>query len=282
MFGDPSLDRMVDEALAHNLDVAAAIARVEEARALAAAGARRPVVLGAGAPPARPAGGYPSARHAAAAGSPTIGDSRSIGIEAAYEADLWGRYRDASASARAALAASRYAQAVVRLSVASQVVQGYFDLRALDAQVDLTRRTLRTRNEAVSLREKRLKGGTGSALDLHQDQAEAAAAEATLADLSERASLTEVGARRAARPQSARTVRVGHRARQDHRRAGRAAGGARRAAVAAARAPPRRAAVACPARGRHRRHRRGARELPAVAVADRGLRRRERRRWPTC
>jgi outer membrane protein, multidrug efflux system len=70
-------------------------------------------------------------------------------------------------------------------------VQGYFDLRAFDAQVDLTQRTLRTRNEAVSLREKRLKGGTGSALDLHQDQAEAAAAEATLAALSESANLTE-------------------------------------------------------------------------------------------
>jgi multidrug efflux system outer membrane protein len=114
-----------------------------------------------------------------------------VGVEAAYEADLWGRYRDASASARAMLAASRYAQAVVRLSVASEVVRGYFDLRALDTQLDLTQRTLRTRREAVSLREKRLKGGTGSALDLHQDQAEAAAAEATLADLSERAGLTE-------------------------------------------------------------------------------------------
>src|SRR5690606_16369208 len=63
--------------------------------------------------------------------------------------------------------------------------------RALDAQVDLTERTLTTRKEAVALREKRLRGGTGSALDLHQDQAEAAAAEATLADLSERAELTE-------------------------------------------------------------------------------------------
>ena len=190
MFDDPSLDRMVEEALVHNLDVAAAIFRVEEARALAAAArADQWFSVQATAGASR---GRASERSATPLppGVSTIGDRRSIGIEAAYEADLWGRYRDASASARAALAASRYAQAVVRLSVASQVVQGYFDLRALDAQVELTQRTLRTRKEAVSLREKRLKGGTGSALDLHQDQAEAALAEATLAELSERASLT--------------------------------------------------------------------------------------------
>jgi multidrug efflux system outer membrane protein len=191
MFQDPILERLVGEALTNNRDVAAAIARVEEARGLAAfaradqfpsvqgtAGAGRGRISQRSATPVPP-------------GSPTIGDSRSIGIEAAYEADLWGRYRDASTAARASLAASRYAQAVVRLSVATQVVQSYFELRALDAQLELTRRTLRTRAEAVSLREKRLKGGTGSALDLHQDQAEAAAAEATLADLSERTSRTE-------------------------------------------------------------------------------------------
>ena len=191
MFADPSLDRIVEESLAHNLDVAAAMARVEEARALAAAARADQWFSVQGT--AGAARGRVSERSATSLppGTPTIGESYSIGIEAAYEADLWGRYRDASASARASLAASRYAQAVVRLAVASEVVQGYFDLRALDAQVDLTRRTLLTRNEAVSLREKRLKGGTGSALDLHQDQAEAAAAQATLAELSERASLTE-------------------------------------------------------------------------------------------
>jgi multidrug efflux system outer membrane protein len=191
MFGDPNLDRLVAEGLQNNRDVAMAVARVEEARGLAAlaranqlptvqarAGAGREKVSERSAVPLTP-------------GAPRIGDSRSIGIEAAYEADFWGRYRDASAAARAALAASRYAQAVVRLSVATQVVQGYFDLRALDEQVELTRRTLAARNETVSLREKRLKGGTGSALDLQQDQAEAAAAQATLAELSERASLTE-------------------------------------------------------------------------------------------
>jgi multidrug efflux system outer membrane protein len=191
MFGDLDLDRLVTEGLENNRDVALAVARVEEARGLALlaradqlptvqarAGAGRRRISERSATPLPP-------------GTPNIGDSRSIGLEAAYEADFWGRYRDASVSARAALAASRYAQAVVRLSVASQVVQGYFELRSLDAQLELTRRTLRTRNETVSLREKRLKGGAGSALDLQQDQAEAAAAEATLAELSGRASLTE-------------------------------------------------------------------------------------------
>ena len=191
MFGDPTLDRLVDRGAPEQPR--------RGARHRPGRGGPRPGGAGAGGPVAGRAGARrrgPGTRlgalgEPAAAGHPPIGDSRSIGIEASYEADFWGRYRDASVSARAALAASRYAQAVVRLSVATQVVQGYFDLRALDAQLDLTRRTLRTRNETVGLREKRLKGGTGSALDLQQDQAEAAAAEATLAELSERASLTE-------------------------------------------------------------------------------------------
>jgi len=196
LFNDPVLDGLVVEGLQNNRDVALGIARVGEARGLVAlaradqlpfvqarAGAGRARVSERSATPLPP-------------GASVIGDSRSLGIEASYETDFWGRYRDASASARAQLAASRHAQAVVRLSVATQVVQGYFDLRALDAQVDLTRRTLRTRNEMVALREKRFKGGAGSALDLQQDQAEAAAAEAaaaeaTLAELLERASLTE-------------------------------------------------------------------------------------------
>jgi multidrug efflux system outer membrane protein len=191
MFGDPALDGLVAESLSNNRDVAQAIARVEEARGLTAyaradqlpgvqanAGAARGRVSERSATPLPP-------------GASSIGDSRRVGIAAAYELDLWGRYRDASASARAALAASRHAQAVVRLSVAGQVVQAYFDLRALDAQMEITQNTLRTRNETVRLRSRRLEGGTGSALDLRQDQAEAAAAQATLAALSERVALTE-------------------------------------------------------------------------------------------
>src|SRR5690606_21012461 len=81
--------------------------------------------------------------------------------------------------------------AVVELAVASEVVRGYFELRALDAQIELTRQTLQTRTEAVKLREQRLAGGTGSELDLRQDQANAAAAQATMAELLDRADRTE-------------------------------------------------------------------------------------------
>ena len=191
LFGDAQLNRMVAEGLGNNRDVARAIARVDEAQALAAF-ARADQLPGV---QARAGAGRARLSERSAApippGAPSIGDSRSIGVEAFYELDLWGRYRDASASARAALSASQYGREVVRLAVATQVVQGYFELRALDAQVDLTRRTLGTRAQAVTLRERRLKGGTGSELDLRQDQAEAAAAEATLAELSDRASHAE-------------------------------------------------------------------------------------------
>ncbi|NLD53059.1 MAG: efflux transporter outer membrane subunit [Burkholderiaceae bacterium] len=191
LFGDPVLGRLVEDALAANHDVAVAIARVDEARALAgiARSDQWPSVeAGAGA-----GRGRVSERSATPLppGSPTIGDTRSATVQAAYEVDLWGRYRDASQAARARLEASRYARAVVELAVASEVVRGYFELRALDAQIELTRQTLQTRTEAVKLREQRLAGGTGSELDLRQDQANAAAAQATMAELLDRADRTE-------------------------------------------------------------------------------------------
>src|SRR5690606_11746883 len=152
LFGDPVLGRLVEDALAANHDVAVAIARVDEARALAgiARSDQWPSVeAGAGA-----GRGRVSERSATPLppGSPTIGDTRSATVQAAYEVDLWGRYRDASQAARARLEASRYARAVVELAVASEVVRGYFELRALDAQIELTRQTLLTRTEAVKLR----------------------------------------------------------------------------------------------------------------------------------
>ena len=97
-----------------------------------------------------------------------------------YQLDLWGRYRRASEAARAELLASQFAKDTVNLSVAAQVAQGYFTLRALDQQLQIAEQTLQSRQASLALREKRYRGGVSSELEYRQAQAETAATQAAV------------------------------------------------------------------------------------------------------
>lgn len=179
LFGQEALDRLVDEALQANQDLAAAAARVEEARALAgAARADRFPRLDANV----------SASSAKLSAS-TLGlppdvevqfEDFRAGASLAYEVDFWGRLRRAHEAARAELLASEEGRRNVRLAVAGDVTGAYFDLLALDRQLASARDTLRTRRESVRLQRLRLDAGTISELDLSQAEAELAATEAAV------------------------------------------------------------------------------------------------------
>lgn len=180
LFGDPVLDRLIGEAFAANQDLAAAAARVEQARALAglAEADRYPEVAGTadlsrnrqsskGSFPLPP--GFALERN----------DFR-IAANVSYELDFWGRLRRSSEAARAELLASEEGRRNVALSLASEVATAYFDLVAYEAQLRITRDTLGTRGETVRLQNVRSEAGTISGLDLAQAQAELASAEATV------------------------------------------------------------------------------------------------------
>jgi multidrug efflux system outer membrane protein len=164
LFGSDELDALVDRALAHNSDIAQAVARVQQAdaRMRQAGAALLPgVELGAGA--ARQRIGVVSAPPDGARGSVF-----SIGLSAAFELDFWGRVRRLDEAARAELLASAYAADTVRLTVAALTAQTWFALRSLDEQVQLTRDTLRTRDDGARLLRLRFEQGTGSQLDVEQ------------------------------------------------------------------------------------------------------------------
>ena len=182
-FNDPSLDSLISEALARNSDILLAAARIEEARAslgLAEADRRPEVKLGAIAGRNRMTG---VGSTPLPPGTPLVNNDFQVNLQAAYEADLWGRYREASAAARADLLASEYAREVVRASLADAVAQAYFNLAALDAALKLTRDTLDNRREAVDLHKLRFDAGIVSELPLRQAGAELAGVEATQAEL---------------------------------------------------------------------------------------------------
>ncbi len=187
-FDDATLNSLIDEAVQHNKDLAQAQAQVEEAAALA--GIARAQLL----PSINANAGYQRGRSSVETttpGTPLVADVRSANLTASWELDLWGKLRRSSEAARATLAASRYTQDAVRLSISAQVAQTYFQLRALDAQLDIAKRTLKSREESLSLRQKRFNGGMTSELDLRQAEAEAASARATVPQLAKSVDQTE-------------------------------------------------------------------------------------------
>ncbi len=106
--------------------------------------------------------------------------SADIGLK--WELDLWGRIRRSIEATRAQLLSRTENQRAVILGLVSDVAQAYFELRGLDYEVEITKRTLKSWEETVRLSELRFKQGVIPKLDLDRFQAERAGAAAQLAD----------------------------------------------------------------------------------------------------
>ena len=173
-FNDPTLVALIDEALAKNLDLRAAIARVDSARSqvtLAQSDLYPTLNLGVDAARTRQTqvGSFPLF------GFPPVNNDYRVGVNASYEVDLWSKFRTATRAAQDDLLASQYARETVRTVVAAQVAQTYFQLLAADAQLRLLQDTLKTRGETVALQRDRYQGGVIGEFDLATAEAERAA-----------------------------------------------------------------------------------------------------------
>jgi len=180
VYGDPVLDRLVDEALAHNANVMLAIARVDEARAaLSATSADQRPQVSASANRSRTRVSQRGPTPLPQGVDPQFNDTR-VAAGVSYEIDLWGRLRNATQAARAELLASEAARETVLITLTSDVAQGYFALRAFDGQLEATRRSLAARSEALGMQKKRFDVGDISEFDYRQLQADVAADRALL------------------------------------------------------------------------------------------------------
>lgn len=163
IFQDDALNALIVRALAQGYDVQAAAARVLEAQARL--GVTR-------------ADQYPSVTaDAAVLGQRTaraLGfTSRNVGAfalqgTADWQLDFWGRYRRATEAARAQLLATEWGRRAVVTTVISEVAAGYFRLRMLDLSLDVSRRTLESREESLRLTQVREQGGVTSLVDVRQ------------------------------------------------------------------------------------------------------------------
>jgi multidrug efflux system outer membrane protein len=109
-----------------------------------------------------------------------------VDLSLAWDLDFWGKYRRANESARANLLASQWAREAVINTLVSDVAAAYFQLRELDLQLEISRRTLASRRNSLQLTEVLAKGGGTSMLDVRQAEQLVFTAAETIPDLQRR------------------------------------------------------------------------------------------------
>ncbi|NML32624.1 efflux transporter outer membrane subunit [Paraburkholderia antibiotica] len=178
VFGDSQLDALEDEAAAANQDLKAAAARVQQARAVTqAAKSDWFPKLDAGFGPTRERASAASQFQPDSAGG-TTGTIWRAQVGASYEADLFGRVGSNVNASRADEQQSEALFRSVQLSLQADVAQNYFQLRELDTDQDLYRRTVALREDTLKLVERRFREGDISELDLSRARNELASARA--------------------------------------------------------------------------------------------------------
>jgi multidrug efflux system outer membrane protein len=163
IFQDEQLRALIRTALQQNYDVRIAASRVLEANAqLGITRADQFPSLSAGA-------GIGDVRTAQAKFLPKFETSiGQVNLSAAWELDFWGKFRRATEAARANLLASKWARQEVVSTLVANVADAYFQLRALDLQLEISKRTLDSRQESLHLTRILANGGATSLLDVRQ------------------------------------------------------------------------------------------------------------------
>jgi len=183
-FGDPVLDRMVETALAGNLDIEIAAARLEQAAASvkAAKGAMLPGVnLGGSAAIQRQsiedAQGRTFSRFP---GYERTVEQYGLSGAASWEIDLFGRLSAGARAARAEAGAAEAGVAGARLTVAAEVVSSYVIVRALQARLGVAAARLRTLDDVDRLVRQRAERGVAATLETDLSGAQRAGAESAV------------------------------------------------------------------------------------------------------
>ena len=171
-FDDPVLDALITEALAHNTNVQIAVANVEQAAAvLTQTRSQLFPQLGYGGSGTRERTREP----AFASLLPNYPNPASVyqaALQASWEIDLWGRIRRQSETAYANVLATDEARRGTILSLVAQVASNYLQLRGLDAQLEVAKRTLQTYKESVDLFTLQFQYGQVSMMNVAQAQSQ--------------------------------------------------------------------------------------------------------------
>jgi outer membrane protein, multidrug efflux system len=165
VFQDPQLQSLIRTALKNNYDVRIAATRVLQAQAQL--GITRADQL-----PSLGVGGNISSQQ-----SPKLGPIPAYEItqgqltaSAAYNLDFWGKYRRATQAARATLLANEWAQQEVTSTLVANLATAYFQLRELDLELEISKRTFTSRSDSLQLTTTLEEHGIDSLLDVRQSE----------------------------------------------------------------------------------------------------------------
>lgn len=185
LFNDDDLDTLIKTALNENKDVLIAAARIEASRAnLGYTKSQQ----------------WPSFGYAANAGGGNYGGGQlmsnnssnfSAYPEMYWEIGFWGKYRRMNESARAELLASEYGLRTVQISLISAVASTYFTLLEYKANLDISKKTLASRDDGLSIIQSRFDYGIVPEIDLNQAQIQRAISAAAVPVYTRAIAITE-------------------------------------------------------------------------------------------
>jgi len=183
LYDDPVLDGLVLQALAENneLEAAAANLRLVRASLSEARSARLPsTTVGASGQYGRQSA---YAVDSDSTGALDEGETYDVGLDVAYEVDLFGRVSSAIRAARADADAAQAALEVVQITVAAETARAYADACSANARIAVTERTIGLQQETADLTRRLLDLGTGTGLDTARADAALQSTRATLPPL---------------------------------------------------------------------------------------------------
>ena len=164
LFGDPTLDALVEEALAANTDLRVAAANLAQARAVlreSRAGRLPTTGISAGGTYARQPGSTTGI-------GPVEGDNYDVGLDIGYQVDLFGRVASAIRASRADADAVQAAFDLTRITVAAETTRAYSDVCAFNRQLAVAEETLRIQEQTFDLTRRLFEGGRATRLETGQ------------------------------------------------------------------------------------------------------------------
>src|ERR1700733_13153171 len=166
VYQDPSLTQLIHTAIAQNYDVRIAAARVLEAQAQV--GITRANQL----PSASIGADVFSEQNAKVTNLfPAYQvNGGELNLSVIWNLDFWGKYRRQTEAARAQLLATEWGQRATMSSLVANVATAYFQLRALDSQLEIAKRTLASRQQSLQLTQVLFNHGGASDLDVSQSE----------------------------------------------------------------------------------------------------------------
>lgn len=186
-FNDPLLSRLVSDALAQNLDIARASARMAQARA--GLGAATAALLPSGNVSGQASRAYQSVETPLGqvlSSTPDYnryGNAYETNLNAGWEIDVFGGLRRGRQSALADYQASEAGAAATRLAVAAQTADIYITLRGLQARLAIAEAQVRTRQELLEKVQLLHSKGVAPQYQVRQSEGELTQVQATVPEL---------------------------------------------------------------------------------------------------